>query len=222
VELADTVRQVAISAVPILIAITFHEVAHGWVAYRLGDGTAKALGRLTINPLAHIDPFGTVLMPIMLYIFSNGQFVFGYARPVPINPYNFKNPRQGMALSAAAGPAMNLALAVVCLVLMKFAIAPLSYLLPDALVMRVLEPVRLMLYSGIIMNVVLASFNLIPVPPLDGGRILAGFLPVRQAIAFEKLERYGMIIVILLIATGAAQHIVRPLMRLFLGLLSLI
>lgn len=215
-DASNILRQVAVSAVPILIAIVFHEVAHGYAAYRLGDGTAKAMGRLTLNPIAHIDPFGTVLMPILLLVFTQGQFVFGYAKPVPINPFNFKNPRRDMALSAAAGPVMNLLLAAAGILLARLLVFSGGFI-PDAASV----PLFLMLKSGIIINVVLASFNLIPIPPLDGGRVLAGLLPHRQAAALSSVEPYGMLIVIVLIATGLAQTLMRPLMRFFLALLGL-
>ena len=126
----DVIRKILISALPILIAITFHEVSHGYVAYKLGDPTAKMLGRLTLNPIAHIDIFGTILLPLLLVVATNGQFVFGYAKPVPINPMNFKNPRQGMALSAAAGPVTNIVLALLSILILKFVIIPLAAVLP--------------------------------------------------------------------------------------------
>jgi Zn-dependent protease len=214
---ADILRQVAVSAVPILIAITFHEVAHGLAAYKMGDGTAKHMGRLTLNPLAHIDPIGTVLMPIMLLIFTQGQFVFGYAKPVPINPYNFRNPRRDMALSAAAGPGMNLVLALASQILFKL-VAAISGDLSGSIAL----PLLIMLKQSIYINVILAALNLMPVPPLDGGRIAVGFLPTQQAYALEKLEPYGMIIVIILIATGLGQLFIIPLAKFFLAILSLI
>jgi len=218
----DIFRHLIISALPILIAITFHEVSHGLVANRLGDPTAKFMGRLTLNPLAHIDPIGTVLMPVMLFIFTNGQFIFGYAKPVPINPANFKNPKRDMAISAAAGPIANLCLAVISLLLLKFVVIPASALLPVPVFKSVLTPLTLMLTSSIIFNVVLASFNLIPVPPLDGGRVLVGLLPHKQAVAYSRIEPFGFIILIVLITTGIAKYFVMPLVNLFMALLRLL
>ena len=221
-DIANILRQLAISALPILIAITFHEVAHGLVAYRLGDPTAKFMGRLTLNPLAHIDKIGTILMPIMLLILTNGQFVFGYAKPVPINTANFKDPKKHMALSAAAGPVMNISLAVISALLIKIIIPVLVYILPAGFANAVVEPLTLMLLSSIKWNVLLAVFNLIPVPPLDGGRVLVGLLPHRQAIAYSRIEPYGMFIVILLIVTDVARMFIYPLMSALFKLITLI
>ncbi|MBI4823830.1 MAG: site-2 protease family protein [Nitrospirae bacterium] len=220
-DISGILRQLAISAPAILIAITFHEVAHGFIAYKLGDPTAKSLGRLTLNPIAHIDPFGTIVMPVLLLIFTQGQFVFGYAKPVPINPYNFKNPRRDMAISAGGGPVTNILLAIVSLLLIKFVIFPLSHILPPSVVASILKPLNMMLVSSIAINAVLAAFNLIPVPPLDGGRILVGFLPQRQAIALSRIEPYGMIIVLLIIASGASRYFISPIVNLFLSLLGM-
>ncbi|UCH45099.1 MAG: site-2 protease family protein [Nitrospiraceae bacterium] len=221
-DIANILRQLAISALPILIAITFHEVAHGLVAYRLGDPTAKFMGRLTLNPLAHIDKIGTILMPIMLLILTNGQFVFGYAKPVPINTANFKDPKKHMALSAAAGPVMNISLAVISALLIKIIIPVLAFILPAGFANAIVEPLTLMLLSSIKWNVLLAVFNLIPVPPLDGGRVLVGLLPHRQAIAYSRIEPYGMFIVILLIVTDVARMFIYPLMSALFKLITLI
>lgn len=219
---SSILRQLAISALPVLIAITFHELSHGLIANKLGDPTAKMMGRLTINPIAHIDLFGTIIMPLLLLIFTNGQFVFGYAKPVPINPTNFKNPRRDMAISAAGGPVTNILLAIVSMVMLKFAVFPLLSFAPEGMATTVLEPIAMMLKSSIIINVVLASFNLIPIPPLDGGRVVVGFLPHKQAMSFSRIEPFGFIIVIILIYTHIADYFVMPMVNLFLQLLSLL
>lgn len=221
-DFSSIARQIIVSAFPILIAITFHELSHGFVANKLGDPTAKMMGRLTLNPVAHIDPIGTILMPLMLIIFTNGQFVFGYAKPVPINPMNFKNPKKDMAISAAAGPITNLLLAILSMLILRLLIIPLAALFPESLSVTVIEPLIMIFKSSVIINVVLAVFNMIPIPPLDGGRVLIGFLPYRHAVSFSKIEPYGFIIVILLIATGIANYFVLPLVNMFLMLLQLL
>ncbi|GBE00332.1 peptidase family M50 [bacterium BMS3Abin07] len=192
----STIMGIIIAALPILIAITFHEVAHGFAAYKLGDPTAKMKGRLTLNPLAHIDLFGTIIIPFILFITAG--FVIGYAKPVPINPYNFKNPKRDMAISAIAGPATNIVLAVLSIAVIRMVIYPLSSILPQAVVSTVLSPIFQMFRVSVVINVILAIFNMVPIPPLDGGRVAVGFLPHKQAEALSKLEPFGLIIVIVL------------------------
>lgn len=220
-DIPSILRQLALSAFPVLVAITFHELSHGFIANRLGDPTARMLGRLTINPFAHIDIFGTVILPLMLLIFTNGQFVFGYAKPVPVNPMNFKNPRRGMAITAAGGPITNLILAVLSILLLRFLVFPLSGVLPEVMAGKTLIPLALMLEASVTINVVLAAFNLLPIPPLDGGRVFVGLLPQRQAISFSKIEPFGFIIVVILIATGIASYFVIPLVNLFMRVLRI-
>ncbi len=220
-DFGDITQRIVISAFPILIAITFHEVSHGFVANRLGDPTAKMMGRLTLNPIAHIDPIGTILMPFMLIVLTQGQFVFGYAKPVPINPMNFKNPKKDMAISAAAGPITNILLAIASILILKFVVVPLSFLLPESVTETVFTPVAMILKSSVIINVVLAAFNMIPIPPLDGGRVLTGFLPTKQAISFSRIEPFGFLIVVILIMTGIASYFIMPLVSFFLWLLQM-
>ncbi|SPQ01458.1 Transmembrane protein [Candidatus Sulfobium mesophilum] len=220
-ETADTIRHLLISALPVLIAITFHEVSHGLVANKLGDPTAKMLGRLTLNPIAHIDIFGTIILPLMLIVVTDGRFVFGYAKPVPINPMNFKNPKKDMAISAAAGPVTNLLLAICSFIIWKAVLTPLAGLSPELVGEKVLRPLTLIFQSGIVVNVVLAAFNMIPIPPLDGGRVLTGLLPYKQAASFSRIEPFGFIIVLLLIYSGIANYIIMPFIVFFLKLFQI-
>ena len=177
---------VSIWLLPVLIAITFHEAAHAYAARFLGDDTASRLGRVSLNPLRHIDPFGTILLPALLLL-ARSPFLFGYAKPVPVNFRALRNPRIGMALVAAAGPAINVGLAI---------LAALALHLPDYLPDFATRWVVLNLQNAIVINVLLAVFNLFPVPPLDGGRIAVGLLPHPLATQLARLERYGMMILI--------------------------
>ena len=203
-----------------IVAIALHEVSHGYVAFRLGDPTAKLLGRLTLNPIAHIDLFGTIIMPILLYTLTDGRFMFGYAKPVPINPMNFKKPRQGMAISAAAGPITNIVLAFASFLIMNI-LFPLASLLPDTVAETVFKPIILILQASIYVNVVLGVLNMIPIPPLDGGRVLTGLLPSKQAMSFSKIEPFGFIIVLILFYTGIAGIFIMPVVLFFLKLFNM-
>ncbi len=191
----NLITELAILVIPILAAVTFHELAHGWVAYRLGDPTAKMLGRLTINPFAHLDPFGTLAFIITRAI--------GWAKPVPINPRYFRNPHRDIIWVSLAGPAANLVLAAVFALIFGFLLRGGAALLGG-----LAAPVALMAQAGVTINVGLAVFNLIPVPPLDGSKILQGLLPLPQALAFSRLEPYGFMILLLLIFSGAVSRIV--------------
>jgi len=185
----------------LLLAISFHEMAHGYMAYRKGDYTAKMMGRITLNPVKHIDPFGTVLVPLILAF--SGAPVFGWAKPVPVNSFNFKSPRKDNAIVSLAGPASNLVLAVALSLILKI-------LLMFGGGGNIITPLARMLFYGVYISVILGVFNLIPVFPLDGSHILTGILPAHQAQVFSRHERYGPIILLLLIFTGLLWRIIDP------------
>lgn len=220
-DVSGVVQQIIISAFPILIAIVFHELSHGFVAYKLGDPTAKMMGRLTLNPIAHIDPIGTIVMPIMLLVLTNGQFMFGYAKPVPINPMNFKNPKKDMAISAAAGPVSNILLAIFSALVLHFILTPFLRIAPTSISKTIIIPLLLIFTSSAFFNIILACFNMIPIPPLDGGRVLTGLLPYKMAISFSKIEPFGFMIVLILIFTNMTSYIVTPFISFFVDLLQL-
>ncbi|HEY4127547.1 MAG TPA: site-2 protease family protein [Gammaproteobacteria bacterium] len=200
------VQKIAIWVLPVLCAIILHEVAHGWVAEKLGDPTARMLGRLTLNPIKHIDPVGTILMPAVLLLLTRGSFMFGYAKPVPIGVRNFKNMRRDMAIVGAAGPAANLCMAF------TWCLAVRAGPLLQGVTPNLALPVMLIGVAGIYINVMLMILNLIPIPPLDGGRVLSGLLPKRWALTYDRLEPWGFLIVgLLLITRVLAPIIVFPL-----------
>lgn len=196
---------VSVWLLPALLAITLHEAAHGYVAGWFGDDTARRLGRVSLNPLRHVDPVGTVLIPALL-ILSRAPFVFGYAKPVPVNFGRLGNPKRDMIWVAAAGPATNLVLAVLSAVAFHLLLGLYSPGESSA----ALEGGLLMLKGSVIVNVVLATFNLLPILPLDGGRVLTGLLPLKLAIAYSRLEPFGMFIVVLLLATDVLGGVLGP------------
>ena len=199
------VQKIAVWIIPVLLAITIHEAAHAWVAYRCGDPTAKRLGRLSINPFRHIDLFGTILIPILIAVLTQFQYTFGWAKPVPINSSYFHKPRRDTALTAAAGPISNLLMAFLWCILLKISVL----LHPESSVVAL----YLMLISqvGILINLVLGYFNLFPIPPLDGSKVFVNLLPNRQAAQYLKLEPYGFYIVIALLVTGVIFWILNPM-----------
>jgi Zn-dependent protease len=218
-EELNTVQKIVIMAPPLVFAIVLHEVAHGWIANKLGDHTARDMGRLTLNPISHIDLFGTVVMPILLFVLTNGRMVFGYAKPVPINPYNFKDPKKGMALSSLAGPGINIVMAIAFSLLLRVVFPPLEGMFPKHAWDWFAVPLTLMLGYGVIINIVLAVLNMIPIPPLDGSRVVYWLLPDKQAAVYYRLEPYGTLILMLLIGLGFLGRIMSPIIRPLLSLL---
>jgi len=208
------IQQILIYAIPILFAITVHEVAHGWVASKLGDQTAKMMGRLTLNPIKHIDPMGTILVPaICVYI---GGFIFGWARPVPVNWRNLDNPKRDMAWVAAAGPGANLLMVIIWAVLAK--IIFLSGAEPQGPLLALIE----MCNAGIMVNAFLMILNMFPIPPLDGSRVMSALLPPAMAYKYNQLEPYGLIIILVLLVTKVLWTILAPIIFGFLKLVTLI
>ena len=210
-DYADTIQTILIYALPVLFAITVHEAAHGYAARHFGDNTAAMMGRITLNPVKHIDPVGTILMPLMLYFATSGAFLFGYAKPVPVRFGNLRNPKRDMIWVALAGPGANLAQAFGWMVLL--------YLLAGA---GITEPFFLkMCQGGVLVNVVMFVFNLFPLPPLDGGRILVGLLPYRQAMLVSRVEPWGFFIVMALVVSGVVSALwMQPLMGVTLGFIK--
>ena len=200
-----TIQQLAVAIVPIMLAITVHEAAHGLVADKLGDHTARAQGRVTLNPFKHIDPIGTIILPLAMYLLSG--FMFGWAKPVPVNWRNLKQPRRDTAIVAAAGPAANFIMLLLW---------PVIYLLGMQLSGQstwVAEPLYYMMFFGVQINAVLMVLNLLPLLPLDGGRILSSFLPPRLAYNFSKTERWGFLILIALLVSGILSMILTPFVK---------
>ena len=212
-DIANLIQTVAIYALPVLFAITVHEAAHGYVARHYGDNTAYVLGRVTLNPLKHIDPVGTILMPLLLYFATSGAFLFGYAKPVPVHFGNLRNPKRDMVWVALAGPGANLIQALLW--------GALGLLLRGA---EVDEYFFLkMCEGGVLVNVVMFALNLFPLPPLDGGRILVGLLPHRQAELVARIEPWGFFIVMGLLIAGVISTLwMQPVMAFTLWVLKIL
>jgi Zn-dependent protease len=212
-EPTHLIQTILIYALPVLFAITVHEAAHGYAARHFGDNTAFMLGRITLNPLKHVDPMGTIVMPLLLYFATSGAFLFGYAKPVPVRFDRLRNPKRDMIWVALAGPGANLVQALLW-----------GALLYTLLGMGLTEPFFLeMCKAGTLVNVVMFAFNMFPLPPLDGGRILVGLLPYRQAVMVSRIEPWGFFIVMGLVLTGIVNKLwLIPLMDLTYGLLDIL
>jgi len=228
-SLPQILHTISYMGLPLLFAMVLHEYAHGWIAEQCGDHTAKLQGRLTMNPLAHIDPFGTIVVPLICLLLPGGFFI-GWAKPVPIDPRNMFNPRRDMALVAAAGPGMNFILAVVSALLLALLLTlePTLSLRQEAdaepssslMTTLVLRPIAVMALYSVMINVILALFNLIPIPPLDGGRILTCLFPAKPARALMRLEPYGMMILVGLIIFDKELRVIHTITNTFASGLS--
>jgi Zn-dependent protease len=218
-DLQESIAHFFLLALPILAAIVFHEVSHGWVANRLGDPTAARMGRLTLNPIPHIDLFGTILLPLVLYI-SNAPFLFGYAKPVPVNFYNLNHPKRDMIWVALAGPLTNILLAFASTLLLKFILSFAAQGLGGSVGPFFLRPLAMMAQFSVLINVGLAVFNAVPIPPLDGGRVLVGLLPEPHASTVARVEPFGFLIIIVLLMTDVLGLVTGPAIRFLLGLLT--
>jgi Zn-dependent protease len=210
----NLIQGLAIYALPVIFAVTLHEAAHGYAARYFGDPTAWQLGRISINPLRHIDPVGTILVPALILLFSGGGFLFGWAKPVPVDFDRLRNPKRDMLWVAAAGPAANLAMLLGWALLYKYGLSRPESLYGTA--------AQAMGQAGIIINASLMLLNLLPLPPLDGGRIMVSLLPHPWAWRFAQIERYGFVILLALLFTGLLNAILLPLMRVFLSLIQLL
>lgn len=208
------VQQVCIWVLPVLLSITLHEASHAYVAYLCGDTTAKMFGRLSLNPLRHIDPLGTIFIPLLIGVLTHFNFVIGYAKPVPINWNQFRHPRRDIALVALAGPFANLFMATLWAACFKFA----TYMHPESSMLGLF-----LIYTaraGMVINLVLAALNLLPIPPLDGSRVVSSILPPKKAMVYERIEPYGFYILILLLLTGILNSLLTPLINMGLFALS--
>ena len=211
-NITQTLQFISVAVLPLVFAITVHEAAHGWVASKLDDPTAKQLGRLTLNPIPHIDPVGTIILPIAMLLLSG--FIFGWAKPVPVNIRNFQEPRKDMALVALAGPASNLMMALFRGLMWKLAV-----ILPDSMHWFAV-PLLLMGKIGITFNLILMVLNLLPLPPLDGSRVLSWLLPTQLALKLDKIEPYGAFILIGLLLLGLWNMLITPVTFFFSGLIE--
>jgi Zn-dependent protease len=215
--ISNMIANASLYVIPRLMAVTAHEVAHGWVADKRGDPTARDLGRITLNPFAHIDLVGTIILPALLLILRT-PFLFGWAKPIPVQFANLRNGRRDMALVAAAGPISNLMLAIGSALVYRAVLAgsEMGLAMTSSLFAWIALPLKSMAAKSVELNLVLMTLNMLPVPPLDGGRVLVGLLPESLGAMLEQLERFGLLIVLLLIGSDAWGYVMRPILRTFL------
>ena len=213
----NIIQVIAIYAIPVIFAITLHEAAHGYVAKYFGDMTAYSQGRVSLNPIRHIDPVGTVILPLVLLAvskFIGGGFIFGWAKPVPVNFGNLRHPKRDMLWVAAAGPAANLVMAIFWVLMLKLSSTDAVGSLPFAM------PLALMGAAGVLVNAIFMVLNLLPIPPLDGGRIMTSLLPHRLAYQFSRIEPYGFIIILVLLFTHVLDYVMWPLIAITLQIVT--
>lgn len=212
--------QLILMIIPLLFAVTIHEVAHGYAAYRLGDPTAMMMGRLTLNPIKHLDPFGSLILPLMLKIMGS-PFVFGYAKPVPVNFNRLRNYRNGVIIVSSAGVVINLLCAIISGIVFQLLVEFISVWYGNTVLKSLMIPILKMLQYSVLINLILAVFNLIPVPPLDGSKIVSMLLPPDLSIQYARLEPYGMIIIVILLMLNVVDVIFRllvePMAKLLIG-----
>jgi Zn-dependent protease len=208
------IQSISIAAIPLIFAITLHEAAHGYVARYFGDMTADRAGRITLNPIRHIDPVGTILLPVMMYWATSGAFTFGWAKPVPVNFGALRDPKKNMFWVALAGPASNFLMAIIWVLVAKLAVNfPGDYYT---------VPLLKMAQFGLLINVVLIALNMLPVPPLDGGRIAVSLLPHKLALMLSRIEPYGIFILIFMAFTGILNQVLKPVMSVLVNLITFI
>lgn len=216
----NAIQIIAVAAIPLIFAITLHEAAHGWIASKFGDNTALMMGRVTLNPVKHIDPIGTIVFPIIVFVVSGFNFIFGWAKPVPINWQALGKPRRDMAFVALAGPAANLVMALLWALIAKGSLFLVYYPNINPYIRLAMQFFSLAALIGINLNIALMILNLIPIPPLDGSRVISSILPPRLSLAYERIEPYGIWILLGLLAFGVLGRMIWPPLKAIVTLIK--